>query len=840
MMSILCRGRVAGLRTVVRGVLLALMLLVSPTAFAAVSHDAHLLFDGVNDVATVAATAAPSPTTQLTLEAWIKPRSISETNNQDRVISRQGAYELTISTGDTGCGFGSRGTVQFRATIGGVDARLCGGELTPDAWHHLAGTYDGAQFVLYIDHVRVAAAARTGAIATTSSPLTLGNRPALDRPLDGGLDDVRVWSRALSAAELQNNDRALTGSEANLLAYYRLNETSGQVAFDATAAGRNAGLGTTSSVESSDPSWVQSSPTNSAPIANAGPDQSFAWPASSTSLFGSAQDDGLPTSTLTYRWSLANGPGAVTFGNATALQTSATFSAPGTYLLSLSVSDGELTSVDQIEIRITSAQAMIATLEIRPRFVTLGPAESQSFSVVARDTSGQLVNVTPTWTASAGSITSMGRYTSSTAAGLRTITATAAGKTARATADVKSSATIWPAATWTTATPSSQNMNDALLTQARDFALAYGGSGMIVRGGRQILAWGSQTARYDVKSTTKSIGSTLLGLAMVDGRLAVNDAAQLHLATVGVPPTTNSATGWLDDLTLLHLATHTSGFDKSGAYGSLLFEPGTQFAYSDGAANWMADTLTNVFAADLNAVMFSRVLTPLGLKSTDFVWRSNAYRDDTLNGIKRREFGAGISLNTNAMARLGYLFLRRGSWMGQPLLNEEFIELVQRPAPTNIGKPSRDATNFPQASNHYGVMWWTNADSTLPDVPRDAYWAWGLGDSLLVVIPSLDLVIVRTGSGFGRSTWNANYAVISPFITPIVKAASPKLSVPNVVGRTQSSATTALDQAGLAVSSVTQQVSSTVPNGSVISQAPAAGTAVARNTGVKLIVSRGP
>jgi CubicO group peptidase (beta-lactamase class C family) len=314
----------------------------------------------------------------------------------------------------------------------------------------------------------------------------------------------------------------------------------------------------------------------------------------------------------------------------------------------------------------------------------------------------------------------------------------------------------------------------------------------------------------------------------------------MHLASFGVPPTSNASTGWLAEISLLQLATHTSGFDKPGGYIPLLFEPGTQWAYSDGAANWLADVLTHLFATDLNSLMFSRVLTPIGVKTSDFAWRSNAYRDDLLDGVKRREFGAGVTINANAMARLGYLYLRRGQWSGQRLLPDEFIEQVQHPDASIVGTTSRDPTNFPLAANHYGLLWWTNADSTLPEVPRDAHWAWGLGDSLIIVIPSLDLVVVRAGNGFGRSNWNASYDVISPFITPIVRATSPKLSVPNVVGMSQSNAAAALDQAGLASSTVTQQRSSTVQRGNVISQTPSAATLVARNTGVKLIVSSGP
>ena len=91
-------------------------------AHAADFRDARLQFDGVDDVAAVASRPSLSPGTAMTVEAWIRPVTLAATNNQDRVVSKASSYELTVSTGDTGCGFGTSGHVQWRATIGGVDA----------------------------------------------------------------------------------------------------------------------------------------------------------------------------------------------------------------------------------------------------------------------------------------------------------------------------------------------------------------------------------------------------------------------------------------------------------------------------------------------------------------------------------------------------------------------------------------------------------------------------------------------------------------------------------------------------------------------------------------------
>ena len=312
-------------------------------------------------------------------------------------------------------------------------------------------------------------------------------------------------------------------------------------------------------------------------------------------------------------------------------------------------------------------------------------------------------------------------------------------------------------------------MQSELLEQAKTYALTGGGSGFITRGGALVYSWGSPSLRYDLKSTTKSIGGTLVGLALGDGIVALSDSAQTLLPSFGVPPTSNIDTTWLDEVTLSHLATHTAGFDKPGGYIALLFAPGSTWSYSDGGANWLADVLTRTYGADLNSILFTRVLNTLGLTSSNLVWRENNYREKTLDGVKRREFGSGIFADVNAMARLGYLYLRRGMWAGQRLLPEEFIQRVQQPSREVIGLPVNNAAAFPNASNHYGLLWWTNADGALANVPRDAYWSWGLGDSLIVVIPSLDIVVSRAGNGW-RSSWNANYSALQPFLGPIVAA----------------------------------------------------------------------
>jgi hypothetical protein len=119
----------------------------------------------------------------------------------------------------------------------------------------------------------------------------------------------------------------------------------------------------------------------------------------------------------------------------------------------------------------------------------------------------------------------------------------------------------WPNSDWPRATPAEVGLDEAKLTQARDYALTGGGSGCIIRHGNLVLAWGDPKQLYDLKSTTKSFGATVLGLAVMDGTVQLDDPAIEFCPDLGVPPDTNAPTGWLDKITLRMLATQTAGFD---------------------------------------------------------------------------------------------------------------------------------------------------------------------------------------------------------------------------------------------------------------------------------------
>ena len=106
-------------------------------------------------------------------------------------------------------------------------------------------------------------------------------------------------------------------------------------------------------LSSSSTTTVTVNPQAVAPTVSAGPNQTINLP-SSANLSGTVTDPCLPNCTVTVNWSMASGPGTVTFGNAAALSTTATFSTAGTYVLQLTANDGTLSSSSTTAVTVNS------------------------------------------------------------------------------------------------------------------------------------------------------------------------------------------------------------------------------------------------------------------------------------------------------------------------------------------------------------------------------------------------------------------------------------------------------------------------------------------------------
>jgi hypothetical protein len=107
-------------------------------------------------------------------------------------------------------------------------------------------------------------------------------------------------------------------------------------------------------------------PQNLPPTVAAGADQSVPF-GTPVSLDGTASNDGLPANgTFTTSWAKVSGPGNVTFGNSSFVDTVANFSAEGTYVLRLTGNDGQLTSFDELTVIVTPEEIVDPQLPLPP------------------------------------------------------------------------------------------------------------------------------------------------------------------------------------------------------------------------------------------------------------------------------------------------------------------------------------------------------------------------------------------------------------------------------------------------------------------------------------------
>jgi len=106
-------------------------------------------------------------------------------------------------------------------------------------WQHLALTVSSSnEYTLYIDGVAQVFSISSGTAGPTktnsSNPLAFGNRPTdLVRPINGSIDEARVWSKCLSPTEVVNNSMSnFVGTETGLIAYYKFIEGNGKYVYD--------------------------------------------------------------------------------------------------------------------------------------------------------------------------------------------------------------------------------------------------------------------------------------------------------------------------------------------------------------------------------------------------------------------------------------------------------------------------------------------------------------------------------------------------------------------------------------------------------------------------------
>ena len=248
-------------------------------------------------------------------------------------------------------------------------------------------------------------------------------------------------------------------------------------------------------------------------------------------------------------------------------------------------------------------------------------------------------------------------------------------------------------------------------------------------------------ATHQMYSVTKSLVSTLVGIAIGEGKIKGVDQKVIDFFPDAViAPGQESKR----DMTIEHLLTHTSGLPGDGDREAMdypwweadassgrkydsglvafetpqLAEPGKVHSYSSGAGmQTLACLVSRAVKMNLFEYAQKKLFKPLGM--TSVIW--DAAPDGNTYG------GFGLSMTPRDMLRYGYLYLNNGRWEDRQIIPADYVALT----------PPRS-----KAAEAYGYLFWNTSL-----IPLDAsYEASGSFGQFIAIMPEWDAVIVRTGS----------------------------------------------------------------------------------------------
>jgi len=297
----------------------------------------------------------------------------------------------------------------------------------------------------------------------------------------------------------------------------------------------------------------------------------------------------------------------------------------------------------------------------------------------------------------------------------------------------------WPTDEWRTADPEEVGIYSGLLDDMLEEINNRGigvDSVTVVRDGYVVL--NEYFSPYEgephiIYSCTKSVVSTLIGIAIEEGYIESLDVRMLDLFP---DRTAGNMSAWKEEMTLRDLLTMTAGFNARDSYLyeweglntmhaspdalqyvlnlPVIEEPGTRFEYTNGVSHLLSCIITEKTGMSALEYSMERLFEPLGIH--DVEWHNDS--------LARNWGYSRIYITPQDMAKLGYLFLNNGQWDGTQIVPEEWVE--------EATTKHVDATIL----DGYGYQWW---------VSRNGYYsAVGHKGQFIHVVPELDLVSVFT------------------------------------------------------------------------------------------------
>jgi CubicO group peptidase (beta-lactamase class C family) len=269
-------------------------------------------------------------------------------------------------------------------------------------------------------------------------------------------------------------------------------------------------------------------------------------------------------------------------------------------------------------------------------------------------------------------------------------------------------------------------------------------NGLVIYKGYVVAEFGDTQFVDPTYSVAKSMLATVAGVAVRDGRIALDEPVAMRVQDGGYASPRNAQVTWKQ-----HLQQETewegslwgknADFIGKEAFGAgerkprALQAPGSFYEYNDVRINRFALSLLRVFDGAVPDVFQQQVMDPIGASNS---WKWVPYHNSyvELNGKQLASvsggtrWGGGMWINSWDMARFGYLWLRGGTWNGREILPASYVKQALSPS-----------AHGPD----YGYLWWLNTKGkNLPGLPASAFAALGAGSNTILVSPEHDLVIV--------------------------------------------------------------------------------------------------
>ena len=261
-------------------------------------------------------------------------------------------------------------------------------------------------------------------------------------------------------------------------------------------------------------------------------------------------------------------------------------------------------------------------------------------------------------------------------------------------------------------------------------------------------------------SVTKSVTSSLVGIAISEGRLRLDEPLSRMLPRYAAEMKPSVAR-----VTLRQLLTHTAGFtdtfdladDKMFTSPDWVryilahqdYAPGSEWHYSNHGAHLLAPILVQATGQSVLAYARAKLFDPLGIvtrpgaepvfdphavppayEKARFAWPIDPQRFHLTEAL--------IKLRPRDMATFGQLFLQAGQWNGRQVVPAAWVAQATTAQTGKVDFPDFGGVAPGSAFNPtgYGYFWWVEPTTGVP-----AYYAWGSGGQLVEVVPSLHLVI---------------------------------------------------------------------------------------------------